>query len=84
MHAAEIFEQGPVRSIAAQRCLPGVHVRVDQAWNDDASLTIDDLGLGGAAAEVDTGTHLRNPAVLDQHIAGTEIANPGVHAADGC
>ena len=80
MHAAEIFEQRPVRSIAAQRRLPGVHMRVDEPGDDDAAATVDDLGISG----VDAGTHLGDPPVLDQHVADTEIADRSVHADDRC
>ncbi len=74
MHAAEIFEQRPVRGIAAQTGLPGVHMRVDQAGDDDAPLAVDDLGLGRSAAEIDIGTYFGNAISLDQQIAGAEIA----------
>ena len=69
MHAAEIFQQRPVGGIAAQARLPGVHMRVDQAGDDDAAGAVDDLGLGRAAAEVDRWTHINDAAALDQHVA---------------
>ncbi|MGY3365079.1 inorganic pyrophosphatase [Bradyrhizobium sp. GM2.4] len=68
MHAAEIFQQRPVGGITAQARLPGVHMGVDQAGDDDAAGAIDDLGLG-RAADVDRWTHINDAAALDQHVA---------------
>ena len=84
MHAAEIFEQRPVRGKAAQARLPGVHMRVDEAGDDNAPAAIDDLGLRRTAAKLNAGTHLRDAAVLNQHIAIPDIADAIVHADDRC
>jgi inorganic pyrophosphatase len=83
MHAAEIFQQRPVGGIAAQGRLPGVHMGVDQAGDDDAVLAVDGLGLTGATAKVDRRAHIDDAIALDQHIAGAEVADRVIHADDG-
>ncbi|MHC2781995.1 hypothetical protein ACVMBZ_001202 [Bradyrhizobium liaoningense] len=83
MHAAEIFEQRPVRGIAAQARLPGVHVRVDQAGDDDAPGAVDNFGLAGTTTELDRRAHVDDPAAFDQHIAARKVADRVIHADDG-
>ncbi|MGY4410368.1 hypothetical protein ACVWW4_002104 [Bradyrhizobium sp. LB7.1] len=82
MHAAEIFQQRPVGGIAAQSRLPGVHMRVDQAGDDDAPGAVHNLRFGRAAADVDRWAHVDDAVALDQHVASAEIADRVIHADD--
>ena len=77
MHFSEVFKQCPIRCDPAQSRLPGVHVSVDQAGDDDAACRIDHLSI----LRLDR-ADLCDPIVLDEN-APPHIAQAGVHRDNG-
>ena len=78
VHVLEVLEQRPVGGQAAQCGLPGVHVGVDQAWNDDAPGAIHALRIVRMNDRRDLGDDIAG----HQNIAPAQVAL-GVHRDDG-
>ena len=78
MHVLEVLEQRPVGGQAAQCGLPGVHVGVDQAWNDDAPGAIHALRIVRMNDRRDLGDDIAG----HQNIAPAQVAL-SVHRDDG-
>jgi hypothetical protein len=74
----EVVVQRRVGRAAADGGLPRVPVAVDEAGDQDLPGAVDDVGIG-----VDGGFDRRDLAVLDQHVAGVEVADLRVHREDG-
>lgn len=79
VHAREVLKQRPVRRDAAQARLPRVHVRIDQAGNDDAALEIERL----FGRRVDHRSDLHDAMAIDEDIAH-ERADEWLHRNDCC
>ena len=77
MHGLHVLRHGPVTRDAAQSCLPGVNVTIDQAGAHDHCGGIDDLRI----ARLDRGADCGNALVLHQKIAA-QIARLPVHRND--
>ena len=72
---AQIIRGHPLRADAAQRRVPGVHVRVDQAGHDDLVAGVD--GLVGGRAEI--AAHRFDAVAAQQKLAGfAEVAHDRV------
>ena len=78
MHVVEILEDRPVAGHAAQRGLPGVLVRVDEARQHNAARRVDDLCPGC----VDPFRHRLDVLAFDQHIPAPQVPHGRVHADD--
>ena len=78
VHRLHIFADGPVAGNAAQRALPGMDMRVDQAGQDDHAAGVDDFGIVGGERRRDR----RDAAVLYQHVAARQILDHRVHRDD--
>ena len=77
VNAAEIGRQRPVRRHAAERRLPRVHVRIDQARNDDATSRVELLSI----RRLDFWSDGDDPVVLDEYIEAA-VADGGIHRDD--
>jgi hypothetical protein len=73
VHLLEVLQQRPVGGHAAQRGLPGVHVRVDQAGDDDAAGGVDQLRVVGGDAGRDGG----DAVGLHQDVGARQVALAG-------
>ncbi len=71
----EVVQQRPVRADPAQRGLPGVPMRVDEAGHDHPALRVDDLGIGPVEVPADR----PDPVVLDEHRAALDLPDRRVH-----
>ena len=85
VHLFEIFDHRPIGRHTAQTRLPGVHVGIDQARDDDGATGIDHLGIVGLDVRGNGGDAL----AIDQHVALGQVANFWIHrhngaAADEC
>ena len=74
MHGLTVLRHGPVAGDAAQSCLPGMDVAVDQAGDHDHFGGIDDLRVGRLNRRADR----CNVVILHQHVAA-KIARLPVH-----
>ena len=79
MHLLEIFQQRPVGSQAAQGSLPGVHVGIDEARNDDETACINDLRI----VCPNTVRYVGQRVACYQHVALRQITLH-IHRDDGC
>ena len=70
--------------VAAQRRLPCVHMRVDQAGNHDPAAPVEDIDAGRIAAEINVRAQLDDPVAVNQQIGIGKIAEAIVHRQDGC
>jgi hypothetical protein len=67
----QINEKIPFRNHRAELRLPGVPVGVDQTGKNELVGCIDHVGVG--ARQI--GAHRLDPATVDQHVAGLELAD---------
>ncbi len=65
MDVPKVLEQRPVGSDRAQRCLPGVHVGVDQPRQHEVPAAVDRLGVGS----LQRGRNGHDTVAIDQHVA---------------
>jgi hypothetical protein len=78
MKEAEVIGAGPVSANPAHRGFPRVHVRVDEAGQQDGATCID----RAVGARLDVRRHFRDAVVDDQQLAAGHVANLGVHRND--
>lgn len=77
--AGQVGGERAVGEDRAERRLPGVAVRVDEARHDDAAGGVDRLGAGGGGQfSADRG----DAAVLDEHVGGAEDGGGGCGVDD--
>jgi hypothetical protein len=77
-HEVEVATQAHVGGDAAYDGLPRVPVRVDEAGDDDAVLSVDHFGI----ARVERTAHRRDLVVLDEDVSAVHVADLRIHAED--
>ena len=79
VHRRHVSCNRPVCGDAAQRALPGMHVPIDQARQDDHVGGVDHPR---AVRRRQRGRDCGNGFVLDQHVAARKVGDAAIHGED--